>query len=94
MGQGCQGINQDLIYYFGNGKRLILLVLNEAYSSTKHRLCSISYNDSVANIVIESKMLAKNGGVADVCGACLMIIEIDSEIPSFDSVEVTRIKKN
>ncbi len=79
--------------YFNDGKRLILIVLNEGYDATKHRLVSVKYTDDTANIVVECSLQTLGSNVPSVCGACLMIIEVNSDEPYFDNVQISRLNK-
>lgn len=83
----------DSTVYFNKGNRLVIVVLNEGYDATKHRLISISYNDETANINIECNIPGNGVNVPSVCGSCLMIIEIDKGAPTFDNVEINRLTK-
>lgn len=83
----------DSVNYFGKGNRLVLLILNEGYDATKHRLMSISYNDETLIVNIECSIPGMGGNVPAVCGSCLMVLEIPEYDPTFDSVEINKVTK-
>ena len=83
----------DSVNFWGEGNRLVIIILNEGYDATKHRLISVTYSEETATVKVECSIPGLNSAVEEVCGACLMVIEVSGENPSFDSVEINRVIK-
>ncbi len=83
----------DSVNFFDKGNRLVLLILNEGYDATEHRLISLKYDAETLIVNIECSIPGRYENLPCICGACLMVVEIGPNDPVFDNVEINKIYK-